>query len=708
MDPGDRPGPGSSSPWAGCTERILERGAVLVHEGDVEDDVYEVVEGSLEILRGPELAYIDSVGPGETVGEVAALAGCPRTATVRAREASVVRSVDRATYQRWLAEDNRRLTELTAAARSRIDRHRAIEMVTELLDVDPAVAAEVVALSEWVDLEAGAMLFAEGDHSDAGYLVVSGRLAVSQGGVHLGEVGRGEIVGELGLIERAPRSATVAALRDTTLARFDVDAFRTLTAAHPTLMLQLARTILARIGRPNATTDRARSIAVSVVAPVDARAFVTSVASEIARHGTTQLLWAAGVDAALGRPGIADSGNAASAPALLEYIHRAETTHDYLVLETDRGDSRWTRRALSLADRMVVVLPANPGEEELRLAREVLAAVPPRSRVERWLALVHRSDTVRPSGTVAIADRLGVDRTVHVREQSTADLDRLARLVTGNATGLVLGGGGARGFAHLGVWQALTELGIQVDAVGGASIGAPLGAGIALQIAPAELVPIVAEQFHDLLDYTIPVVSLVKGARITRSIAKMFAGLDVRDLWLQFFCVSTNLTRSRVEVHDRGDLATAIRASVAIPGILPPVPLDGDLLVDGGVLNNLPCDVMRASGTVRRLIAVDLSPPVGMKASDDFGLSVSGWSALRAQLGSDRSRFPGLVAILTSAMVAGSVRDRDRMLADGTVDWYLDLDLSGVQILDFERVAEVAARGYEAARPRLEAWLAEA
>ena len=102
---------------------------------------------------------------------------------------------------------------------------------------------------------------------------------------------------------------------------------------------------------------------------------------------------------------------------------------------------------------------------------------------------------------------------------------------------------------------------------------------------------------------------------------------------MPFFCVSTNLTRSRVEVHDRGDPATAIRASVAIPGILPPVPFDGDLLVDGGVLNNLPCDVMRATGMVDRVIAVDLSPPVGPRAHEDFGLSVSGWKALRAQFG---------------------------------------------------------------------------
>ena len=185
----------------------------------------------------------------------------------------------------------------------------------------------------------------------------------------------------------------------------------------------------------------------------------------------------------------------------------------------------------------------------------------------------------------------------------------------------------------------------------------------------------------------------------------MFA-VDLRDLWLPYFCVSTNLTRSEVEVHDRFDAATAIRASVAIPGVLPPVPFRGDLLVDGGVLNNLPCDVMRAAGMVRRMIAVDLSPPVGPSAKDDYGLSVSGWKALRAQFGSGQVRYPGLVAILMRSMVAGSVRDRDRMLVESTVDCYLNLDLRGVQLLDFERVAEVADRGYEAARPRLEAWLA--
>ena len=148
-----------------------------------------------------------------------------------------------------------------------------------------------------------------------------------------------------------------------------------------------------------------------------------------------------------------------------------------------------------------------------------------------------------------------------------------------------------------------------------------------------------AELFHDLLDYTVPVVSLIKGERITAQPRQDVRRLDLRELWLPFFCVSTNLTRSEVEMHDRFDAATAIRASVAIPGVLPPVPFKGDLLVDGGVLNNLPCDVMRASGTVGRMIAVDLSPPVGPSANDDFGLSVSGLegAACPVRVGADRA-----------------------------------------------------------------------
>lgn len=587
----------------------------------------------------------------------------------------------------------------------RHDVARAVDLVAGLLGMGAAEAAHIVELADWVELEPGDVLFSRGDPSDAGYLVVRGRLAACDDGQMIGEIARGEIVGEMGMLDRSPRSATVIAMRECALARFDLAAFQQLTATHPTLMVQLARTIVQRLARSGGTSDRARNIAVAVTAPVDARRVVAVIADELSRFGTTKHLWGARVDAELGQPGVTAEEPPAAVPALEAYIEQAETDHDYLVFEVDRDRTRWTRRGVTAGDRIVVVVSAAPSPDELVRAEKILTAGPRRARFERWLALLHPAAIDRPTGTAELAARLDVDRVAHLREDRDSDLRRLARLVSGNATGLVLGGGGARGFAHLGVWQALEELGVEVDALAGASIGAPIGGAVALQIPARELIPLVKDLFHDLLDYTVPVVSLIKGERVTRSINRVFQGLDIRDLWLPFLCVSTNLTRSQVMVHDRGAASTAVRASVAIPGILPPVPFEGELLVDGGVLNNLPCDVMRATRMIGRLIAVDLSPAVGPKAQDDFGLSVSGWKALRSRIGSGTSPYPGLMAILMRSMVTGSVRDRDRVLASGSVDCYLDLDLSGVGLLDFERVEEVAARGYADARPRLEAWL---
>jgi len=693
---------GSDAPLgaAAGSERSLAVGDVLMREGEPGDEAFELVAGRVEIVRGPDETRIDVVGPGSMLGEIAALAGGVRTATVRALEPSIVRPVARASYERWMDEDGARWRTLTLTAQERIDRDRLRAMIVELLAVEPAVASEIAASSSWVHLQPGDELFPEGGPPDAAYLLISGRLDVVRAGAHVGEVARGEMVGEVGLIERAPRTAAVVARRESTVARFDVDAFRTLTTRHPALMLQVSRTVLARLGRPRTLGDRARSIAVAVTAPIDPHVVLGPLAAEIARHGTMRLLSAAGVDRALGRSGLVESGHAHTVPALAEFLQEAETSHDYLLLEMDTAATRWTKVASALADRVVVVMSARPDEDEVRRAADVLAAAPNGARIERWLALVHAPATVRPSGSAAVADRLGFDRVAHLREGSRRDAERLARVVSGNATGLVLGGGGARGFAHLGVWRALRELGIEVDVVGGASIGAPMGVMMALQLDPDPLERVVAELFRGLLDYTVPVVSLLKGERIARNIARAVGDVDVRDTWLPFFCVSTNLTRSSVEVHERDAASTAVRASVAIPGVLPPVPFGGDLLVDGGVLNNLPGDVMRATGMVDRLIAVDLSPPVGPRAQDDYGLSVSGWKALR----SGRSQFPGIVAVIMRAMVAGSVRDRDRMLATGAVDCYLDLDLGGVGLLDFERVAEVAGRGYAAALPRLRSW----
>ena len=185
----------------------------------------------------------------------------------------------------------------------------------------------------------------------------------------------------------------------------------------------------------------------------------------------------------------------------------------------------------------------------------------------------------------------------HVR--GSADFERVVRLLTGRAVGLVLSGGGARGFAHLGVVRALREHGVPIDLVGGTSMGGILAAGVAKDWDDAELVERFRRCFVDtnpLSDFTLPVVSLVSGRKVGMLLRRELGDLDIEDLPLPFFCVSSNLTTGRIAVHQRGPLWRWLRASVAIPGVLPPVFQGGEVFVDGGSMNNLPVDVMRASG----------------------------------------------------------------------------------------------------------------
>jgi predicted acylesterase/phospholipase RssA len=295
---------------------------------------------------------------------------------------------------------------------------------------------------------------------------------------------------------------------------------------------------------------------------------------------------------------------------------------------------------------------------------------------------------------------------VHVVTSSPSDLARLARIAVGRANTLVLSGGGGRGFAHIGVFRALTELGFPLDRVGGTSIGAVLGAVIALGLTPEEVVGWAEAKFVDVLDYTLPLVSLTKGAAIARHAHERFGDADIEDLWYGFFAISTDLTSSRPYVHDSGSVALAIRATSAIPGVMPPVPHGGALLIDGGVLNNLPLDVARSRAPRGVIIASDVAPRRGPGAHGDYGLSVSGWQALRRRFLKGRSPYPGISAVLMRSMITASMRERDAQVTGGLADCYLDLDIRGVSMLDFTSPAEVAARGYDAAMPILEAWLA--
>jgi NTE family protein/lysophospholipid hydrolase len=270
-------------------------------------------------------------------------------------------------------------------------------------------------------------------------------------------------------------------------------------------------------------------------------------------------------------------------------------------------------------------------------------------------------------------------------------------MITGTGCGLVLGGGGARGLAHLGVMRALEEAGVPIDVVGGTSMGAIMAGLCARGMDDAERVRrvrAIARNGRRLVTPTLPLLALSAGRYLDRILTENLTPTPIEDLPLRFYCVSANLTRAEEVVHERGPLWSAVRASLALPGIFPPVYAAGDLLIDGGAMNNLPADVMRGrigSGTI---VAVDVSPEVEPLTAAPFESGLSGWQVLARRLNpfATPQPVPGIAEILSRSTGLSQVRSR-RVLDDG-VDLLLRPPVAGFGVLDFKGGIALFDTGY--------------
>jgi NTE family protein len=279
----------------------------------------------------------------------------------------------------------------------------------------------------------------------------------------------------------------------------------------------------------------------------------------------------------------------------------------------------------------------------------------------------------------------------HVRQGNLEDIRRLARFISGRAVGLVLAGGGARGFAHIGVIKALKEANVPFDHLGGASMGAIIAAGMADEWSIEELTERVRAAFVDtnpLSDYTLPLIALVRGKKVSTLLQRNFGDLRIEEMAKPFFCVSSDLTTGRTHEHRSGLVWRALRASVALPGILPPVTHHGHLLVDGGVMNNLPVDVMRrdARGPI---IASDVTGEIDLQARDDrYGERPIWWLVWQRMSGT-----PSIVSILMRSGTVGS--EAQRRVVREQADYLFEPPLVGIGLRDWQSFDRAVREGYE-------------
>jgi NTE family protein len=306
------------------------------------------------------------------------------------------------------------------------------------------------------------------------------------------------------------------------------------------------------------------------------------------------------------------------------------------------------------------------------------------------IVLMHES-SAKPQACGEWLDTQPCRRIHHVYGKD--DVARVARLLTGRGLGLVLSGGGARGFAHIGVVRALQEAGMHVDAIAATSIGAIIGAGFAAGWNHTEMVERMRRCFvatNPLSDYTLPLISLFTGRKVSRLMRGEFGDVRIEDLRLPYYCVSANLTTGQSTVHRRGTLWVWLRAAVAIPGVLPPVFAGSQVHVDGATLNNLPIDVMREEMD-GAIIGVDAGGDRTFECNLEMTEVPPLWKAIR--LVSGRGPRINIVRILLRAGMMNSATTSlgQRELAD----LVLRPPLARIDLLDwraFDRAVEIGYR----------------
>jgi NTE family protein len=547
--------------------------------------------------------------------------------------------------------------------------------------LDDHTLTELAGELEWFAMPGGATLFEYGDASDSLYVLKSGSLGAFKpdqtGAFHLdGIVAAGETVGELGLIVDQARSATVRALRDSELLKLSRQGFENLVARHPEAMLISARLAVKRLitRHSGAQLSAPRTFAILPHdAGVDARAFARQLSEALDRYGQCAL-----IDAAAGR------GQTST------WFSALESKARYVLYLGDVADDEWRELCVRQADCLLLL--GNAWEEASAWPQAACLDAESALHRPRHLLLQHRDGQIEPGAALRWLACVPGVRHHHVR--NGGDVERIARLLIGRSIGLVLSGGGARGFAHIGVVRALREAGMRIDYVGGTSIGAIIGAGVAADWSAEEMFDNYRRSFVDgrpLSDYTFPFISLVTGRRVSRLLREEFGPRDITDLALPFFCVTANLTVGRAQTHRAGPLWFWLRASCAIPGVLPPVFHHGEVFVDGAVMNNLPVDVMREQG-VGEIVAVDIGADDVLHADvEEFALPA--WWRLAWQRMFHRHRRPGILSILLrSGMVNAEAASLERRAQTSLL---LTPPLQDIELLDwhaYERAIEIGYR----------------
>ena len=565
-----------------------------------------------------------------------------------------------------------------------LGRHALFEGVSpEALDALQSVSAVR-------HIAGGEALVRQGDDADALYFVESGRFRVVVNKVRIvAHIEAGEAVGELAFFAGGKRTADVVATRDSTVGEVSRQAFDKIASRYPELNVAMLKLVSERLAVATARTSSISSNNPRVIAILPAGTstlpdgFLTrlSEAFEAVVRTDTPVI-----------PLDRATSEAADAGEYQSWLAEQEAKGAYVLIDGS-GSEDWGEMVCRNADALVMV--ARPGQTQPEPNAMEVSAMRWIAEPQRTLLLLRTSADKTISKSGEWIDPRDPKLHHHVALDHDADFTKVARFLTGRAVGVVLAGGGALGCAHLGVIKALRQANIPIDFIGGASAGAAMGGAIARGMTVDETLDQMEAMFihaKAMRRFTLPIYSLLDPTVFDSELRTRYGTRDIADQPINFFGVSTNLSTNGLHIHRRGPLWECVRASGSLPTILPPfIDTDGNILVDGGVLDNVPVKVMHGLKAGPNIV-VSLGDPHEIWRTDVLYDDIRGrWSLLRDVI-LRRKRdveFPSIVEVMSRSMVVASRMASKEMLGDQDILVNPPI-IADMQILDWHKGRELA------------------
>ncbi|XP_021366994.1 patatin-like phospholipase domain-containing protein 7 isoform X2 [Mizuhopecten yessoensis] len=749
--------------------QYIKAGTTLIKQGDQDASLIFLITGNLLILqqvvgaKEKEQALLFCSQPGEMVGALAVLTGEPSFFTIRSKtDVRIVVISKNDFYEIMRVQPD---VVLNVAKTTLVRMTPFVRQIDFALDWMLTEAGK--ALFRQGDHSDSIYIVLTGRFRSV--------ITQKDGKKELvAEYGRGELVGIVEVLTDTERTTTMMAIRDTECAKLPAELLNLIKRKYPHIVTRLIHLLGQRIlghlqtsrqqvplgasifldppkhllpqdsDTPSHSADNLQivenrsvsNLATVAVLPISKdvpiSTFTLELQNALKAIGPTTRLTSQIVKSRMGGAAL----DSIHEFRLFNWLGHQEDMHRMTLYECDYTMTKWTKNCIRQADCILIVGLADNdpavGEVEKQMGNISV-------RAQKELVLLHKEDGDKPKGTVEWLNARGwcsshhhircpkrvfskrpedkilelYNKLFETEPDRQSDFGRLSRFLTGTSIGLVLGGGGARGLAHIGMIKAMVEAGIPIDMVGGTSMGSFIGAVWCDEVNIARVTQKTREWCKEMtslwkkiVDLTYPIASMFSGRAFNRSIEMVFTDRQVEDLWTPYFCISTDISTSKMKVHTTGSLWRYVRASMSLSGYMPPLcdPVDGHLLLDGGYVNNLPADVMKSMGA-QSIFAVDVGSQDETSLTN-YGDDLSGWWLLwkRWNPWAEPVKVPDMNEIQSRLAYVSGVRQLEMMKTSDYCE-YIRPPIDKFATLQFGSCDEISEVGYHHGRTLFSGWV---